>query len=115
MLHLSRRTTLAIKLFIVALAVMVGVVWVYYLIQTGGEGMGSTQVSDFSLCAPTESRNSGSATLMPRVVSPTSVVYVCGYLSTEIRNPAAKRVCLAFYLTRGERLIYSRDYCPDTV
>jgi len=78
MLHLSRRTTIAIEMFIVALAVMAGVVWVYDLIQTGGEGMGTTQVSDFSLCAPTESGTDRSATLTAHVVSPTSVVHVAG-------------------------------------
>jgi hypothetical protein len=110
----SRRTTTVIKLLVVALGVILCILAIAKEIQIGGEAMGSTRVSDFSLCAPTESRNGGSATLTPRVISPTSAVYVCGYLSTEIRNPAAKRVCLGFYLTRGGRLIYSRDYCRDT-
>jgi hypothetical protein len=83
-----------------------------YLAQFGGDG--TTRVTNFSLCNAANQADGTPTVLESTVVSPTSVVYVCGYLSMEIKNPAARKVCLAFYLTRDGRLIYSRDYCRDT-
>ncbi len=77
-------------------------------IPIGGDLMGSTDVTGFTLCKPDD----GSfVAIEPSIVTPTTVIYVCGYLQTEIENPAARNVCLGFYVTRGDKSIHSQQYC----
>lgn len=108
----SYRPPRALRILFVGLVVLSCVLLMAYLAQFGGDG--TTRVTDFSLCNAANQVDDTPTVLESVVVSPTSVVYVCGYLSMEIKNPAARNVCLAFYLTRDGRLIYSRDYCRDT-
>lgn len=108
----SYRPTRTLRILFVGLVVLSCALLIAYLAQFDGDG--TTRVTDFSLCNEANQGDDTPTVLESAMVSPTSVVYVCGNLSMEIRNPAARRVCLAFYLARDGRLIYSRDYCRDT-
>ncbi len=86
-----------------------------FLIQRGipilGDLMGSTHVTGFTLCRPD---GSSVVAMEPPIITPTRSIDVCGYLHTEIENPAAQNVCLGFYVTRGTRAIHSQQYCRST-
>ena len=114
MMPFSFRTTTAVKMLAVVLVAACFILVIANEIQIGGEAMGSTHVADFSLCTSAGSHYGKPTTSESLVVSPTSKIYVCGYLSTEIKNPAARNVCLGFYLLKDRRIVHSRDYCRDT-
>ncbi len=104
------------RLIMVGIAIVVFITLIsVFLVQRGipiwGDLMGSTQVTGFSLCRPD---GSSVVAMEPSVITPTRSIFVCGYLHTEIENPAAQNVCLGFYVTRGDRPIHSQQYCRAT-
>jgi hypothetical protein len=67
------------------------------------------QVRDFTLCQ-SDAINGKSAPLDTLVLTPTTVIYACGYLEA---NAFAGRVCLDAYLNKGTETVYSlkSSYC----
>ncbi len=109
--HKSARS----KIFWISAALLVITFYVLAAIQGGGIIGGYTSsVSDFSLCDSDKSVAGSPRKLTTAVISPTSVVYACGYL--EIDKPVAGlNTCLLFNLWRNNALLvrYPDAYCTQ--
>jgi hypothetical protein len=87
-----------------AIAVLFVMIWICAL---GSPQFFPTHVRDFTLCQA----NSTTATPSPLsslVLTPTSVVYACGYL--EVSPPNFGNLCLSFYLNRDNETVFRPDY-----
>jgi hypothetical protein len=87
-----------------ALAALFVITWICVL---GSPQFFPSHVRDFTLCQA----NSAIATPLPlssSVLTPTSVVYACGYL--EVSPPNFGNLCLGFYLNRDKETVFIPDY-----
>ncbi len=79
--------------------------------KTGGY---TSKVLDFSLCTSDEFIEGRPRKLNSVVITPTSIIYACGYLQIE-NQIAGEPTCLLFDLQRNDRLIlrYPDAYCTQ--
>lgn len=79
------------------------------IIERGGILADPTRVEDFSLCQA-DIVGGKPQPLTSLILTPTSVIYACGYL--EISEPRPWNMCLAFDLNRDRETIFRSDsYC----
>ncbi len=103
-----------IKLFWIATALLVITFFILAAIQGGGKIGGYTRVLNFSLCDSDRFADGAPPKKTSSVMSPTSIIYGCGYL--EIEKPVAGlSTCLLFNLWRDNKLIlrYPDAYCTQ--
>ncbi len=114
MLSCNHVAVLSLKLLLIILAIIGGTIFVIRVVQTGGNLAVNIQVDNLSLCSNEKSGDTVPKLLQSTILSPTSAVYVCGYLKIE-RPAPGPRICLKFDIWKNGNfaLGYPEMYCSQ--
>jgi hypothetical protein len=89
-----------------------GALLLAYILSGGDIFEGSARVRDFYLCSAEEMKDGRPASLSSNVISPTTLVHVCGYL--EISGTFHRPICLRFIMPKGDDLLWlPGEYCEQ--
>lgn len=102
---LSRRRKLFRLMLGLAIVVSSGIL-LTLVIARGGSLTGAIRVKEFSLCQATTAGGRPQP-LSSLVLTPTTIIYACGYLETE--GSFIGRVYLRYYLNRGLETVFEPD------